>query len=595
MRDYLERLLARHWDVETAGDGRAALQAVLSRRPDLVLSDAMMPELDGVGLLSELRSNPATSQLPVIMLSARAGEEAAVEGLAAGADDYLVKPFSSRELIARVRANLDLAEMRQAAARATERHAQLLRDLAGAAVDINRAATVPEVLAVVAERARALVGAERAVARLASDEAPDGDPSARRVPLTGTGGRLLGELLLGGETGRGGVEAAAVLTQLALVAATRLENALLYEREHRVAETLQRSLLPESVPQFDRAELAALYLPGSSEASVGGDWYDALALDEHTIGLVIGDVVGRGVRAASAMGQLRNAVRAYLLEGYGPAQTVARVNRLLETLGGGFATLVCLCVDIHTGEVRYANAGHPPPLVIGPDGETRWLDQGLAPPVGAASDIVYRQADDAIPAGGALVLYTDGLVERRGETIDTGLGRLALAAADSPGHAATLAGRLVAAMPSAGRPDDVAVMALSRREAAGEPLVVRLPADATSLGPLRQRLRRWLVAEGFARTDAGDVLLAVGEAASNAIEHPIEPAPAAIVATLSRGGNGETRIEMRDHGGWDTAPSQAHRGRGMHIMRAIATGDVAIDRGAEGTTVTLEHRRGDGA
>jgi signal transduction histidine kinase/serine phosphatase RsbU (regulator of sigma subunit) len=591
LRDYLERLLARHWDVETAPDGLRALDAVKARRPDLVLSDAMMPGLDGFGLLTALRSDPATSQLPVIMLSARAGDEAAVEGLAAGADDYLVKPFSSRELIARVRGNLDLADMRQAAARATERHAQLLRDLADAAVEINRAATVPAVLEVVAQRARALVGADRAVARLdGAGPEPAEDAFERRVPLTGSAGRALGELLLAGEPGTGGVEAAAVLTQLAQVAATRLENALLYEREHRVAETLQRSLLPESVPQFDRAELAALYLPGSSEASVGGDWYDAIVLDETTIVLVIGDVVGRGVRAASAMGQLRNAVRAYLLEGYGPAQTLERVNRLLETLGGGFATLACLFVDTETGALRYANAGHPPPLVVGSDGTTRWLDGGLAPPVGAAREIAFRESEDAIPDDGALVLYTDGLVERRGEPIDTGLRRLAEAAADSPGHAATLVERLVAAMPGSARPDDVAVMALSRREAGGERLVVRLPADATSLAPLRERLRRWLLAEGLDRAAAGDVLLAAGEAASNAVEHPIEPVPPAIVVTLAREGTGVTRVDIRDHGRWDAEPSLPHRGRGMQIMRRISGEEIEIDRTPHGTTVTIRHR-----
>ncbi len=307
-----------------------------------MVCDAMMPGLDGFQVLTALRADPSTAQLPVIMLSARAGEEAAVEGLAAGADDYLVKPFSSRELIARVRANLDLAELRQAAARATERHAQLLRDLADAAVAINRAATVPAVLEVAAQRARALVDAEWTRARLEGEL--DGAEAAapgpvRRVALTGSTGRALGELLLAGEFGTGGVEADAVLTQLAQVASTRLENALLYEHEHRVAETLQRSLLPETLPDLPGAELAALYLPGSSEASVGGDWYDALALGDDTVALVIGDVVGKGVKAASSMGQLRNAVRAYLLEGYGPAETLVRVNRLVDTLGGSFATL----------------------------------------------------------------------------------------------------------------------------------------------------------------------------------------------------------------------------------------------------------------
>jgi len=448
----------------------------------------------------------------------------------------------------------------------------------------------------VAERARALVGAERALARVEGrDESDDpGGPYTRRVPLTGAGGRLLGELLLGGEASTGGVEAEAVLTQLALLASTRLENALLYEREHNVAETLQRSLLPESLPELAEAELAAVYLPGSSEATVGGDWYDAIALGDTTVALVIGDVVGRGVKAASAMGQLRNAVRAYLLEGYGPAQTLARVNRLLDSLGGGFATLVCLVVDPLSGTLRYANAGHPPPLVVGPDGATRWLEAGLAPPIGAAQEVAYRQAEDRIPSAGGLVLYTDGLVERRHEPIDTGLGRLAEVAADAPGHARTLADRLVAAMSDSARPDDVAVLVLSRHAADGEPLVVRLPAVPTSLGPLRERLRHWLDGQGLDGAAAGDVLLAVGEAASNAIEHALEPAPAAFVVTLTRMEGDSVRIEIRDHGRWDEQPSAPHRGRGMHIMQAVA-GEVAVERTPAGTTVTIHHRKGDRA
>jgi len=192
----------------------------------------------------------------------------------------------------------------------------------------------------------------------------------------------------------------------------------------------------------------------------------------------------------------------------------------------------------------------------------------------------------------ALVLYTDGLVERRNEPIDAGLGRLAAAAADSPGHAGTLAGRLVVAMPETGRPDDVAVLVLARSAAAGLPLVMRLPADATSLGPLRQRLRRWLDSAGLDRREIADVLLAVGEAASNAVEHPLEPDPAAIIVSLRDAGDGARTIEIRDHGRWNDAPSAAHRGRGMQIMRAIA-GQVAVERSPEGTTVTIHHRRGD--
>jgi anti-sigma regulatory factor (Ser/Thr protein kinase) len=216
----------------------------------------------------------------------------------------------------------------------------------------------------------------------------------------------------------------------------------------------------------------------------------------------------------------------------------------------------------------------------------------LSPPIGAAREIAYSETEDSLPPGSALVLYTDGLVERRGEPIDDGLGRLAEAAADSPGHAPTLAGRLVWAMPDTARPDDVAVLVLARREAAGEPFVLRLPAEATSLGPLRDRLRRWLDAAGVDRREAADVLLAVGEAASNAVEHPLEPDPAAIVVSLRHAADGAATIEIRDHGRWDDAPSAPHRGRGMQIMRAIA-GDVAVDRSPQGTTVTIHHRRGD--
>jgi anti-sigma regulatory factor (Ser/Thr protein kinase) len=132
---------------------------------------------------------------------------------------------------------------------------------------------------------------------------------------------------------------------------------------------------------------------------------------------------------------------------------------------------------------------------------------------------------------------------------------------------------------------------LARREAAGEPLLVRLPAESASLGPLRERLRRWLAAEGVDGRAASDVLLGVGEAASNAVEHPIQPQPAAIVVSVRRGPDGPV-VEVRDHGRWNDEPSAPHRGRGMQIMRAIS-GEVGVDRSPEGTTVTIRHRRED--
>jgi len=118
MREYVRKLLARHYDVEAVADGEAALKAIVRVKPDLVLSDIMMPRLDGMQLLARLRANPETSTLPIILLSARAGEESSVEGMQAGADDYLIKPFSARELLARVEAHVKIARLRRDSAQA---------------------------------------------------------------------------------------------------------------------------------------------------------------------------------------------------------------------------------------------------------------------------------------------------------------------------------------------------------------------------------------------------------------------------------------------------------------------------------------------
>jgi anti-sigma regulatory factor (Ser/Thr protein kinase) len=352
-----------------------------------------------------------------------------------------------------------------------------------------------------------------------------------------------------------------------------------------VAETLQRSLLPQSLPELPGASLAAIYLAGSDEASVGGDWYDAFTLGESRVALVIGDVVGRGVKAAAVMGQLRNSVRAYLLEEGGPADTLGRVNRLLETIGGGFATLFCALLDLESGELRYASAGHPPPMIVQADGTTRWLDGALSPPIGATDDTQYLEATDELPVGAALAMYTDGLVERRTEPIDVGFARVAASATDCAGDATALAQRLVRSMPGAERPDDVALLAVARHAAPGDTLTLRLPAEPQSLGPLRERLRAWLREGGAPPRLVNDVLLASGEAASNAVEHPVDPSPPAIVVTARLDG-GHAEIVVRDHGRWRDGSSGRFRGRGLQIMRALSP-EVEIARGPSGSTVRI--------
>ena len=207
-----------------------------------------------------------------------------------------------------------------------------------------------------------------------------------------------------------------------------------YEREHRIAETLQRSLLPERLPAIDGVAMAARYLPAGRGAAIGGDWYDALELKDGRVALVVGDVVGHGLRAAATMGQLRNACRAYALVEASPAEVVARLNRLVATSGeDAMATVLYLVLDRETGELTFTSAGHPPPLILSRDGP-RFLEGGRSVPVGAADPAIFREEAETLPPGATLLLYTDGLVERRDIPLEDRLGQLKAAAAAAGGE-----------------------------------------------------------------------------------------------------------------------------------------------------------------
>ena len=172
-----------------------------------------------------------------------------------------------------------------------------------------------------------------------------------------------------------------------------------YQRDHAVAETLQRSLLPESLPKIEGLQLDARYLPASASAAIGGDWYDAVELEDGRVAVVVGDVVGHGLRAAVVMGQLRTAFRAYAMLGTSPADTLARLNRLLMKESAELmATALYLLLDRDTGQVWFASAGHPPALVVSRESEPRFLEGGRSLPLGTA-DIAYQQAEAWIKRG----------------------------------------------------------------------------------------------------------------------------------------------------------------------------------------------------
>jgi serine phosphatase RsbU (regulator of sigma subunit) len=234
----------------------------------------------------------------------------------------------------------------------------------------------------------------------------------------------------------------------------RRRTAELLERERGIAETLQRALLPERLPDVEGARLAALFEPASGH--VGGDWYDAVLLDGGELALGIGDVAGKGIPAAALMGELRGGLRAGVLSGAEPHETLRVLDRLADR-AGHMATVAVVILDPASGALRHASAGHLPPAVISPGGEVRFLTAGASTPL-----LAYDGAGsgtDVLAPGERLVLYTDGLVERRGEPIDASLRRLAEAACEHTDLTALLA---ALQPPADGLRDDIAILAVQR-------------------------------------------------------------------------------------------------------------------------------------
>jgi serine phosphatase RsbU (regulator of sigma subunit) len=198
----------------------------------------------------------------------------------------------------------------------------------------------------------------------------------------------------------------------------------LYVEQRSVAETLQHAILPQRLPAVPGMQIAVRYLPGAGGADVGGDWYDVVPLDDARFVFVVGDVSGRGVRAAAMMASLHYASRAYALEGHPPTVILDQLTRTMDLAKDGhFATVLCGLVDVGTHEVTLANAGHLPPLVCG-DGRASLVPAKPGSPIGIPGLAPFEPATVITAAGGTLIAYTDGLVERRGETLDVGMQRL---------------------------------------------------------------------------------------------------------------------------------------------------------------------------
>lgn len=478
-----------------ADTGSEALDRVGVDPIDLVVLDVRLPDLNGFEVCERIKA--AHPAMPVIHVSAHAIDVVdRAQGLTRGADAYLAEPIEPDELVATAHAVLRYYRARKRAELLAER----LTRLAETTVAVHSAPTFGRLLEAAAAGAARIFQAPAAVVA----ETFDGDCLAGVCAGPGAQGRVvpwavddtgvpIGSTVRIDEPAfwslvdwpaddRLAVAAARlredraplyvvvpagvnipgmpVLVQLAQAVAAAVEAQRSYDEEHRIAVTLQRSLLPRRIPDIAGLDLAVRYEPASAQTEVGGDFYELVMLDGHLL-MAIGDVAGHSLHAATVMAELRHAVRAYAVEGHQPGVILHRVNELMRTLlPQELATICVLLLHPGTGQVRLASAGHLPPMLV-VDGRVEYL-QHSAPLLGVRAP---RPADleFVVPRGATLVLYTDGLIERRDATIDDGLAALAAQATRVEANLDDFCDRLLRELAPPEINDDVAVVALRRK------------------------------------------------------------------------------------------------------------------------------------
>jgi anti-sigma regulatory factor (Ser/Thr protein kinase) len=348
-------------------------------------------------------------------------------------------------------------------------------------------------------------------------------------------------------------------------------------RLHETAVTLQRSLLPQELEQPDDLRVAATYQPGGTDAAVGGDWYDVITLGAGRTALVIGDVMGRGVRAAAVMGQLRTAVRAYARLDLPPHEVIQLLDGLASEID---ATQIATCLyavhDPSEGRLSYASAGHLPILTRDADGTVRRTDEPTGPPLGTGG-WVHSTATIPLGPGGTAVLYTDGLIERRGEDIDDGVTALMRALAGATGAPQVVCDRLMRALGvTSEHDDDVAVLVLQYPEHTGADAELFRNASLELLGGIEAAPRARAFASGVLASwrfpvelhDLG--VLAASELVANSLKHGTPPMRLRLRRTDRR-----LIIEVTD--GDDHLPRRRRAdpgdeaGRGISIIATVAS------------------------
>jgi PAS domain S-box-containing protein len=364
---------------------------------------------------------------------------------------------------------------------------------------------------------------------------------------------------------------------------------------------LQRELLPAGLPVLPRVRLAAAYLPAEADTAAGGDWFDAVPLPGGRVALSVGDVVGHGVAATAAMGQMRAVLQDRLLETGDLAAGLAALDRLAGRLPGARAATVCLAVlDQESGEFTYCTAGHPPPLLIGATGAGRYLPPTGAGPLGGS--VGFPTGTGRLAEGEMLVLISDGLVERPGREPGASLAEIAQVAADAAADRVLRGSGLSAAqracahtlellVRASGHADDVTILA-AQRIAAPAGLRLTLPAESGTVTAAHRAVGEWLRAAGAGTRDVAALRHAVGELVTNCVEHAYGTTgggPVRVSGDL--GPDGTVRIEVRDKGRWrQRPPATGSRRRGLGLILAGEVVDALHLRPSDaGTRAEIRH------
>ncbi|TWD83048.1 anti-anti-sigma factor [Kribbella amoyensis] len=366
-----------------------------------------------------------------------------------------------------------------------------------------------------------------------------------------------------------------------------------------IAGTLQQALLPTGLPVVPGLDIDARYLLAEADNAAGGDWYDAIPLPGGRVGLVIGDVVGHGVRAAAAMGQLRAVLRAFLLETADPLAAVERLDRFATTTRATTTATVCVAViDPSSGALTYCSAGHPPPMVVpGDGGAARFLFAPGSRPLASSGE--YVSVSEHLDLGDVLLLYSDGLVERPARTAKQATVDLLSAATQTaagkafalPGPARTSARVAEQTMELitrvTGHSDDVTLL-VAHRCPPIEPLHREGTATTRTVGGWRVELDRWLHELEIDFATMIGLEHAVLEVTSNVVEHAYagEAGPVALDVRLTT--DGVVRVTVADQGTW-RQPGERPGGRGLAMAGSMVE-RLTVDHGETGTEVVIEQR-----